>query len=269
MSDSPILIVEDNEDYREGLMMTFQDKGFRVCAVSTFEDALKELSQRIFQVALVDIMLNEDPDNRDGIKVLDAIANLNEGTRPIVLSGQRSRSLAAGLVSKHGARAYLDKGEIMDNTDLAVQAVREELEKVELRRYGKARDALAFFEALDPSWVSNMLTYLSPKGGFANLAKFLTEFCDPLAPLLLLNERAPIRVDRSLKIGIGEVWSKGLGQPIRFFICRSSSMDAVSKGLASQGWDLNKPLTQCSHFSELIGVVCPLPDVGFQDVARP
>ncbi len=270
MSDQRIFIVDDEVDYVDNLTMELE-KAHYVTDIATgptvLADALKAVSYRTYPVALVDIMfVKNDPTNRDGVKVLDKIKDLDEGTRAIPLTAQHSRSFVAELTSLHGAMGYLDKEEIGDNFDLVVETVRSELRKVQLKRYGEMKDAISLFESLDPTWVANTLSSLEPDNRYAGLKKFLSVFCDPLAPLLPpIASRDPVSVDMHNKVAMGRFWSKGLGTPVCLVLCRTACKNQV---LNSPQKDCEpKPLIDSTDVSgtKLSGIVFRLKDASRED----
>lgn len=56
-STSSILLVEDNEDIREGLSLLLESEGYHVTEAGTAEDGLAHLRARSFQLVVTDYML--------------------------------------------------------------------------------------------------------------------------------------------------------------------------------------------------------------------
>ncbi|WP_224247266.1 response regulator [Hyalangium gracile] len=56
-SGSSILLVEDNEDIREGLSTLLEPEGYDVTAVGTAEEGLVQLETRRFDLVITDYML--------------------------------------------------------------------------------------------------------------------------------------------------------------------------------------------------------------------
>lgn len=52
-----VLLVEDNEDIREGLSILLESEGYDVTAVGSAEDGLDQLKTRCFHVVVTDYML--------------------------------------------------------------------------------------------------------------------------------------------------------------------------------------------------------------------
>src|SRR5437660_1332521 len=87
-----ILIVEDIEDMREVWRAVFERADYRADGAATAEAAQRAIDRCTYHVALVDIMLagRDDVSDRSGVKVLKYLRDLAEGTRALVLSGQKS-----------------------------------------------------------------------------------------------------------------------------------------------------------------------------------
>jgi DNA-binding response OmpR family regulator len=56
-NDVRILLVEDNEDIREGLMALLESEGYRVDGTGSAEDGLARLRQESFHLVITDYML--------------------------------------------------------------------------------------------------------------------------------------------------------------------------------------------------------------------
>jgi CheY-like chemotaxis protein len=54
---SSVLLVEDNEDIREGLSILLESEGYEVVAVGTAEEGLARLQKQRFQLVVTDYML--------------------------------------------------------------------------------------------------------------------------------------------------------------------------------------------------------------------
>ena len=78
-----ILIVDDEDDLRKLLDHVVSTAGYQVVTASDGEEAIAQLSQSDFDVALLDIQMP----NKTGIDVLKYIQQNAKPTRPIVLTG--------------------------------------------------------------------------------------------------------------------------------------------------------------------------------------
>ncbi len=101
---SEILIVDDDAAFR-GLLEEFLNKqGFRASAVSGGEAAVKQLSKRKVDVALLDLMMP----GMDGYEVMDFINDQELETNVIVMTGHATTQSAVTSLRK-GVYDFLDK----------------------------------------------------------------------------------------------------------------------------------------------------------------
>ena len=84
---SRILIVEDHKDLLERYRAWLERADFDVDCSPGKEDALQKVAERIYDGALIDVMLTNSPRDRGGFEVIDAIAENEEGTALVILSG--------------------------------------------------------------------------------------------------------------------------------------------------------------------------------------
>src|ERR1700730_18376118 len=84
-----VLFVDDLADWREVLGDTLRSGGFYVDTVATAAEALQHLEETFYHLLVLDVrMENQDPDNIDGLTLLDEIKQrgLNKATKVIMLS---------------------------------------------------------------------------------------------------------------------------------------------------------------------------------------
>lgn len=99
-----LLIVEDEQEFRELLIRRFTQIGWRVQGAETGEDALDLLSRREFDVAVLDMML-------PGMSGLDLLAKIKAGPtdcEAVMLTGQATVETAVAAM-KAGAYDYVVK----------------------------------------------------------------------------------------------------------------------------------------------------------------
>lgn len=99
-----ILVVEDEQPFREFLEKKLTKEGYQVMAVGTGKEALSEIRHREYDVAILDISL---PD-KSGLEILKEIQDLQLGTECIMLTGYASVESAIEAM-KIGAYDYLEK----------------------------------------------------------------------------------------------------------------------------------------------------------------
>ncbi|HEY9594971.1 MAG TPA: sigma-54 dependent transcriptional regulator [Spirochaetia bacterium] len=121
MKGASILIVDDEEGIRHGLMNMFRREGFTVHCAADFEAAVAEAARYPVDVALVDIRLR---DGRTGIDLLHELKRVEPDVVAIVITGYGSIDNAVTAM-KSGAADYFLKP--IDNAKL-LDAVRRNLE---------------------------------------------------------------------------------------------------------------------------------------------
>jgi FixJ family two-component response regulator len=83
-----ILVVDDLPDVRATIMGLLSDAGFEVSSASSKNDALRKLKTEKFNVAVLDIRLDEtDEDNQDGLVLMHEINKCYPRTATIILTG--------------------------------------------------------------------------------------------------------------------------------------------------------------------------------------
>jgi DNA-binding NarL/FixJ family response regulator len=112
MNPDPLraLIVEDAAAWREILTEILTDMGLAVDAAADLDAAVAALRDRPHRVAIVDLALADDAgQNRDGLKVLTAVTQLDPGCVPILLTGFATVELAVSALTEYGAFTCLRK----------------------------------------------------------------------------------------------------------------------------------------------------------------
>ena len=99
-----VLLVEDEEDYREVLRTRLTKRGFQVEGVTTAELALDLLQQRDFDVVVLDVRLPR----MTGVQALEKIRQLHPEIEVLILTGYADTETAI-RVMELGAFDYLMK----------------------------------------------------------------------------------------------------------------------------------------------------------------
>lgn len=228
-----ILIVEDDNLYRESLVDTLEQEGFRVEACKNVAEASNAIATLGFDLALVDIMLNgpKDVTNRDGLRVLSALKEVSEGTRVLALSAQRSdMSLVRNILKDFQADDYLVKQEL--NRAMMLEKVRSEIEARPAQRQTVRWESLVRTlspEGEEVEFVQAIMRSTGIKGGQKVLQDSLFDATKWLVPLIPLASGA----DRGASTGIpgfsvGPFWSKGQGRAVEIVIQGKGDKDAES-----------------------------------------
>ncbi len=101
-----ILIVDDEKDIRFILEEILIENKYSVISVGTIKEAEKYINNNSFDLALLDVMLDEK--SRDGLYLLGIIKNKNKDLPVIMMSGHANIQIAVNSV-KDGAFEFLEK----------------------------------------------------------------------------------------------------------------------------------------------------------------
>jgi DNA-binding NtrC family response regulator len=99
-----ILIVDDEDNIRQGLTDALQGQGYEIEQASSGESALEHLRTGAFHLVLVDLVM----EGMDGIEVLREIKNRWPGTEVVIITAHGSIETAVRAL-KEGAYDYLTK----------------------------------------------------------------------------------------------------------------------------------------------------------------
>ena len=115
-----ILVVDDEVNIRKTLAICLEAEGYRVIAVSNFQDAVAEASRRSFDIAFVDLRLGIS----NGLDLIQALLSRAPWLKIIVITAYASIDTAVEAM-RRGARDYLPKPFTPSQVKLAVQKVAE------------------------------------------------------------------------------------------------------------------------------------------------
>lgn len=104
MSESPILIVDDDEALLEALAAAVESLPVQVVTAAGGPEAIKQLEGRNFAVVVTDVVMRE----KDGFAVLEEARERYPLGRVIMLTGHGSREIAVDAMQK-GATYYIEK----------------------------------------------------------------------------------------------------------------------------------------------------------------
>ena len=120
MEKASILIVDDDESTCKSLSLILNKKGYETGTARTGQEALKQVRERFFNLALLDIEL---PD-MDGAELLMPLKRMHPEMIVLMITGQASLESAV-RTSLEGALAYITKPL---NMDAVLTAIREAME---------------------------------------------------------------------------------------------------------------------------------------------
>ena len=115
--DKSLLIVDDDNPFRERLARAMGKKGFVVTQAESVKKGIDSLKITKPAFAVVDLRLNDG----NGLEVVKQIQNLNTNSRIIMLTGYGNIPTAVAAV-KHGAIDYLAKPADADDVEKALLA---------------------------------------------------------------------------------------------------------------------------------------------------
>jgi two-component system, NtrC family, nitrogen regulation response regulator NtrX len=104
MTETSVLIVDDEEGIRETLSGIFQDEGYNVITAGSGEEALKVLKEQSPDLVLLDVWLS----GIDGVETLQEIKKTNPELPVVIISGHGNIELAV-KATHVGAYDFLEK----------------------------------------------------------------------------------------------------------------------------------------------------------------
>ena len=115
--DKSLLIVDDDNPFRERLARAMERKGFIVTQAESVKKGIDSLKITKPAFAVVDLRLNDG----NGLEVVKEIQNLNNNSKIIMLTGYGNIPTAVAAI-KHGAIDYLAKPADADDVEKALLA---------------------------------------------------------------------------------------------------------------------------------------------------
>ena len=115
--DKSLLIVDDDNPFRERLARAMEKKGFVVTQAESVKKGIDSLKITKPAFAVIDLRLNDG----NGLEVVKEIQNLNNNSRIVMLTGYGNIPTAVAAI-KHGAIDYLSKPADADDVEKALLA---------------------------------------------------------------------------------------------------------------------------------------------------
>ena len=116
-NDKSLLIVDDDNPFRERLARAMGKKGFQVTQAEGVKKGIESLNLNKPAFAVVDLRLNDG----NGLEVVKEIQKLNNSSRIIMLTGYGNIPTAVAAI-KHGVIDYLAKPADADDIEKALLA---------------------------------------------------------------------------------------------------------------------------------------------------
>ena len=115
--DKSLLIVDDDNPFRERLARAMEKKGFKVSQAESVKKGISSIKQQKTSFAVVDLRLGDG----NGLEVVKEIQKSNSKSRVIMLTGYGNISTAVAAI-KQGAIDYLAKPADADAVEKALLA---------------------------------------------------------------------------------------------------------------------------------------------------
>jgi two-component system response regulator RegA len=115
--DKSLLIVDDDNPFRERLARAMEKKGFKVSQAESVKKGISSIKQQKTSFAVVDLRLSDG----NGLEVVKEIQKSNSKSRVIMLTGYGNISTAVAAI-KQGAIDYLAKPADADDVERALLA---------------------------------------------------------------------------------------------------------------------------------------------------
>ena len=115
--DKSLLLVDDDNPFRERLARAMEKKGFKVSQAEGVRKGIDIVNQKSPAFAVVDLRLGDG----NGLEVVKEIQKLNTNSRIIMLTGYGNIPTAVAAI-KHGAIDYLSKPADADDVEKALLA---------------------------------------------------------------------------------------------------------------------------------------------------
>ena len=116
-SDKSLLLVDDDNPFRERLARAMEKKGFEVIQAESVKKGIDAVKLKKPAFAVVDLRLNDG----NGLEVVKEIQNSNENSRIVMLTGYGNIPTAVSAI-KQGAIDYMSKPADADDVEKALLA---------------------------------------------------------------------------------------------------------------------------------------------------
>ncbi|MHA2275153.1 MAG: response regulator [Candidatus Kariarchaeaceae archaeon] len=104
-----ILVVDDQDNWREALTQLLSTEGYTIKAVASFKEAKEQIALNIFDLVILDVRLMDiDVFNVQGIELLRLVKDQEPAPKAIILTGY-PESIRKGVLERYGADALLLK----------------------------------------------------------------------------------------------------------------------------------------------------------------
>jgi ActR/RegA family two-component response regulator len=272
-----VLVVDDDTSWQENFKETVEHLGYDAQLAGDLRVADSSLNRRHFHLVLVDLRLQEGTEELQGMKLVEKVAQLDEGTSTIIISGYADATIATEALKRFDAFYVVEKDRIDPRQFVElVQAAISQADERYRARFASAMDFLSAGRDVH-SWAAEVLSALIGENrtlgliDLNRLRELLNALLDGLFPLLHHRLEPGVLVDRTSGVVRGRYWSKALGQAIavklgsRELIEREIVDVEESAGLDAEGGA--RQSERVSKAGDLGGIVYRLGEASFNDYA--
>jgi ActR/RegA family two-component response regulator len=272
-----VLIVDDDPSWQENFKETVEQLGCVAQLAGNFRGADSRLNRQHFHLVLVDLRLQEGAEDLQGMRLVEKVARLDEGTSTIIISGYADATIATEALKRFDAFYVIEKDRVDPRqfVELVHAAVSQADERYQAR-FASAMDFLSAGQDVH-SWAAEVLSALVGENrtlglnDLNQLRDLLNVLLDGLFPLLHHRLDLRVLVDRASGVVRGRYWSKALGEAIEL---KLGSRELVERGivdaeeLAELAAEGGTPRREREHtVGDLGGIVYRLGDASFYDFA--
>src|ERR1700693_332520 len=216
MNDGNILVVEDNPRWRS----YFEDalaSLYNVDTAVSLSTAIACAKSKYYDVAVVDLRLNDDARDRGGMQFIEFLGSIGEPTSVIIATSNATVDIATEAFMKYKAHALIEK-QNMDVPKLE-ESVGSGIKDARMKL--SLPNADAFFRGSETAhlFVDKFLRALHPRGGYEGLRSLLTGPLRAYWPLKHALVSPGLHVDMESRTASGRFWSRRLGKPISIRVC--------------------------------------------------
>ncbi len=227
-----LLIVEDQPEWCSIYARAAARQGIRSVKVAeNLAQAIELVDEIQFAVAFIDIGLAvADDRNIDGLKVMDKIRSVKDGTSIVVVTGRSGLDvlpITRESIMRYHAHNIMGKAEI--TPDDIEEALRSGLEMFEKRNSLSSAATHTFLKGdLNPwKWEDQMLRGTGVRGGVQGLYEFLDRLVSEFLPLVPAEAGAAVIKDPTAGVMHGIYWSRSIGAAVA--ICFGAQEEAKSE----------------------------------------
>ena len=269
---SRVLIVDDQKNWREALH-DMLESAYEIETAASYDEALQQLQRRTYHVLVADQRLvDSEANNIQGILLIDRVAELQDGTQTIIVTGYPTIAAARAALRGRGAYDYMlkypEEGGPFKIREYR-EGVREAAKKAMLERRKLTDQPISLSEVVADITYDHIATTLFPRnsmvdGSREDVEKVITRLLDPFRPLAYSTGKAWLSVaNRVCNI---LCWSRGYGKAAYISIAtKQLSPNASQPEWLRANWRLVKQ----DEFTSvpLIGTSYTIDGTTFEDMA--